>query len=88
MPTIKGGLSSSAALECATLANLADLNDLEIEPRGLLGRALAAPALLKKGGAAFERLAAMPPTAELHELLAEVKTLEGRNDEAILELVD
>jgi galactokinase len=29
---VGAGLSSSAALECATLATLADLNDLEIEP--------------------------------------------------------
>jgi class 3 adenylate cyclase len=32
--------------------------DLEVEPRGLLGRILAGPMVLKKGGAAFLRLAA------------------------------
>jgi hypothetical protein len=32
--------------------------DLEVEPRGLIGRILAGPMVLKKGGAAFLRLAA------------------------------
>jgi tetratricopeptide (TPR) repeat protein len=36
--------------------------------------------------AAFGRLASLPPTAELHELLAEVHTLEGRHEDAVTEL--
>lgn len=36
--------------------------------------------------AAFDRLASLPPTAELHELLAEVRTIEKRYDDAVTEM--
>ncbi|MGH9627307.1 MAG: tetratricopeptide repeat protein, partial [Bryobacteraceae bacterium] len=36
--------------------------------------------------AAFAKLERLPPSPELHELLAEVRTLEDRHDDAVAEL--
>jgi superkiller protein 3 len=57
-------------------------------PKGLQGAGLSYARLGRADLArsAFDRLASLPPTAELHELQAEVRTLEGRHEEAVAEL--
>ena len=57
-------------------------------PKALQGAGLSYARLGRQrdAEAAFAKLAAMPATAELHELLAEVRTLQGRNEDAIREL--
>jgi superkiller protein 3 len=57
-------------------------------PKGLQGAGLSYARLgrQKDAEAAFAKLQDMPPTPELHELVAEVRILEGRNDDAIEEL--
>jgi superkiller protein 3 len=57
-------------------------------PKGLQGAGLSYARLGRAdlAKAAFDRLASLPPTAELHELQAEVRTLEGRHEDAVTEL--
>jgi tetratricopeptide (TPR) repeat protein len=57
-------------------------------PKGLQGAGLSYARLGRQDAAqaAFDQLAGLPPSAELHELLAEVRTIEGRHDDAVTEL--
>jgi tetratricopeptide (TPR) repeat protein len=57
-------------------------------PKGLQGAGLSYARLGRQDAAqaAFDRLASLPPSAELHELLAEVRTLEGRHGDAVTEM--
>lgn len=57
-------------------------------PKGLQGAGLSYARLgkQKEANAAFAQLEKLPPSAELHELLAEVRTLENRNDDAVREM--
>ncbi len=57
-------------------------------PKGLQGAGLSYARLGKQqeASAAFAKLEKLPPSAELHELLAEVRTLENRHEDAVKEL--
>jgi tetratricopeptide (TPR) repeat protein len=57
-------------------------------PKGLQGAGLSYARLgrQKEAQEAFDRLASLPASAELHELLSDVRTLEGRHEDALAEL--
>ena len=57
-------------------------------PKGLQGLGLSYARLGKQSEAsvAFAKLEKLPPSAELHELLAEIRTLENRHEDAVKEL--
>jgi tetratricopeptide (TPR) repeat protein len=57
-------------------------------PKGLQGTGLSYARLGKpaEANAAFAKLGKLPPSAELHELLAEIRTLENRHEDSVKEL--
>jgi tetratricopeptide (TPR) repeat protein len=57
-------------------------------PKGLQGAGLSYARLGRQdeANAAFAKLERLPPSAELHELLAEVRTIETRHEDALKEL--
>jgi tetratricopeptide (TPR) repeat protein len=59
-------------------------------PKGLQGTGLSYARLGKQqeASAAFAKLEKLPPSAELHELLAEVRALESRHEDAVKELAE
>jgi superkiller protein 3 len=59
-------------------------------PKGLQGVGLSYARLGKpaEANAAFAKLERLPPSAELHELLAEIRTLENRHEDAVKELAE
>lgn len=59
-------------------------------PKGLQGAGLSYARLGKQqeANANFAKLETLPPSPELHELLAEVRTLENRHEDAVKELLE
>jgi tetratricopeptide (TPR) repeat protein len=66
----------------------ATFETLGVVPKALQGAGLSYARLGRAdlAKAAFDKLASLPPSAELHELQAEVHTLEGRHEDAVKEL--
>lgn len=84
-PTVKVELGD-AYFGCGRFAEAArTFTSLGDMPKALQGAGLsyARLGLPQQAQAAFDKLARLPVTPELHELLAEVHSLEGRHEEAV-----
>jgi predicted Zn-dependent protease len=78
-----------AYLGCARYEQaVATFESLGPTPKGLQGAGLSYARLGRqdRANAAFAKLEQLPPSAELHELLAEVRTIENRHEDASKEL--